>query len=62
MQDYDRIYAMVINYALEKGYKPNYLCISLDKYFELDKEIRNDIRELGLEIAITTEPYVLKVK
>lgn len=62
LKDFDRIYAMVINYSLEHGHKPELLNISLDKYFEYSKEMRKEIRNLGLEIEITTKPYVFKVK
>ena len=62
LKDFNRIYAMVINYSLEHGYKPKILNISLDKYFEYSKEVRKEIRDLGLEIVVTTKPYVFKVK
>lgn len=60
-EDFERIYAKYINFALQHGYKPTLLKISLDTWLEYSKEIRDEIRELGLGISIEMKPYILKV-
>ena len=44
------------------GYRPRLLKISIDKYFEFDKETRDKIRELGLDIVVTFKQHVLNIK
>ena len=61
MKIYDRIYAMCINNAIEKGHMPKGLKITFDDYFSFTKIMRGAIRDLGLEIVLAFEPYVLKV-
>ena len=52
---------MCINSALEKGHMPKGLKITFDDYFSFTKIMRGAIRDLGLEIVLAFEPYVLKV-
>ena len=61
MKIYDKIYAMCINNALENGHIPKGLKITFDDYFGFTKVMREAIRDLGLEIVLAFEPYVLKV-
>ena len=62
MKEFDRIYAKFINHMLLYGYRPRLLKISIDKYFEFDKETRDKIRELGLDVAITFKQHILNIK
>ena len=62
MKEFDRIYTKFINHMLLYGYRPRLLKISIDKYFDLDKETRDKIRELGLDVAVTFKQHVLNIK
>lgn len=62
MKEFDRIYTKFINHMLLYGCRPRLLKISIDKYFDLDKETRDKIRELGLDVSVTFKQHVLNIK
>jgi hypothetical protein len=61
MKIYDRIYAMYINSSMEKGYKPKALIITFEDYFNFTKIMKTAIQDLGLDVVLASQPYVLKI-